>query len=469
MTKRIAILLGCIFSFAASAQERPNIILIMTDDQGWGQTGYYGHPLLKTPNLDKMAKNGLRLDRFYAGAPVCSPTRASVLTGRSCVRAGVPEHGYALRRQEKVLSQALKEVGYATGHFGKWHLNGLRGPGVPVFKEDTHSPGAFGFDSWITVSNFFDIDPIMSRSGVFEEFRGTSSEIIVDEALKFIEKAVAENRPSFTVIWDGSPHDPFVAREEDMKGFEHLDSRSKNHYGELVAFDRSLGKLRKKLRQLQIAENTMVWYCSDNGGLPRITPQTVGGLRGNKGTLWEGGIRVPCIIEWEGRIAPKISTYPASTMDIFPTIVDMLDLPPKTMLNPTDGESLKPLLENRGAKIRKKPIPFIFRGQGALIDNQFKLVATSIQEQTFQLFNLEKDKTEATDVSTLNPKKMETLKRAFMGWYDSVNRSVAGLDYPEKEVDENHPIPHFWKDDPKYGLFVKEHGGRPEYSGAYKR
>ena len=105
-----------------NAQERPNIILIMTDDQGWGQTSYYNHPILKTPNLDKMAENGLRFDRFYAGAPVCSPTRASVLTGRACVRSGVPSHGHALRKQEKVLPVALKKAGYVTGMTGKWHL-----------------------------------------------------------------------------------------------------------------------------------------------------------------------------------------------------------------------------------------------------------------------------------------------------------------------------------------------------------
>ncbi len=116
---------------SVAADSRPNIILVMADDQGWGQTGYYNNPVLKTPNLDAMAANGLRFDRYYAAAPVCSPTRASVLTGRTNERTGVMSHGYALRRQEKTIAQALKNAGYVTGHFGKWHLNGLRGPGVP--------------------------------------------------------------------------------------------------------------------------------------------------------------------------------------------------------------------------------------------------------------------------------------------------------------------------------------------------
>ena len=170
--------------------EMPNIILIMTDDQGWGQTGYYDHPILKTPNLDAMAENGLRFDRFYAGAPQCSPTRASVLTGRNNDRTGVFYHGYPLNKNEVTLAQKLKNIGYSTGHFGKWHLNGIRGPGIPIFEDDEYSPGVFGFDKWVSTTNFFDIDPIMSDNGNIVDFKGSSSEVIVNEALKFIEKNV---------------------------------------------------------------------------------------------------------------------------------------------------------------------------------------------------------------------------------------------------------------------------------------
>jgi arylsulfatase A-like enzyme len=447
----------------------PNIILIMTDDQGWGQTGYYNHPVLKTPNLDKMAENGLRFDRFYAGAPVCSPTRASVLTGRASVRTGVPSHGYALRKQEKVLPQALKEMGYATGHFGKWHLNGLRGPGVPVLKEDSHSPGDFGFDTWLTVSNFFDIDPVMSRNGKIEEFEGTSSDIIVDEALKFIEQSVGRQHPFLAVIWDGSPHSPFVAKEEDTKGFEGLDVKSKNHYGELVAFDRSLGNLRAGLRKAGIANNTLIWYCSDNGGLPEITPETVGGLRGNKGSLWEGGIRVPCIIEWEGHIKPGITSFPASTMDIFPTILDILDMPGDYMLQPVDGISIKPVIQNKNNGIRTTPIPFLYQEKGALIDNDFKLFSPDPDKGLFMLFDLANDKSESTDVSKKHPGKFEQLKSEFIKWHESAEKSIAGLDYPEGKVNSDEPEPQFWIDDVRYKSFIVKYGNRPEYSGVIKR
>ena len=442
-------------------KERPNIILIMTDDQGWGQTGYYDHPVLQTPNLDAMAKNGLRFDRFYAGAPVCSPTRASVLTGRTNDRTGVLDHGYALRKQEKTMAVALKNEGYATGHFGKWHLNGLRGPGVPVLKEDSHSPGKFGFDHWLTVTNFFDIDPLMSENGSFIDLKGNSSDIIVGKALEFIKEKSNQNLPFFTVIWDGSPHDPFVASEKDRSNFKSLNENSQHHYGELVAFDRSLGVLRKTLKDLGLENNTILWYCSDNGGLRNILPSTVGGLRGSKTTIWEGGLRVPAVIEWPQVIKPRITHYPASTMDIFPTIADILDLPETDLLKPVDGISLKPIFKN-DIKNRDKKIPFRYKDQGALVDNNFKLVATSIQKKEFELYDLENDSGETTNLAAQNPMIFNQMKKDFLKWSESIDSSQAGMDYPEGKV-LNNPERHFWMNDDRYKPYLKEWINRPEY------
>jgi arylsulfatase A-like enzyme len=441
---------------------KPNIVLIMTDDQGWGQTSYNNHPILKTPNLDAMAANGLRFTRFYAGAPVCSPTRASVLTGRSNDRTGVPSHGHALRRQEKTLPQALQKAGYRTGHFGKWHLNGLRGPGVPIRKDDTHNPGTFGFDEWLSVTNFFDMNPIMSRNGNFEEFEGDSSSIIVNEALNFIRETSKDKQPFFTVIWDGSPHNPFFASEEDREPFRELDARSQSHYGELAAFDRSVGILRKGLREFGVADNTLVWYCSDNGGLGNITPDSVGGLRGYKGSLWEGGIRVPGIIEWPSMIKPRITEYPASTMDIFPTIASILNLEEDAMGKPVDGSDLSPLFD-RKLKNREKPIPFRYNGKGAWIDNDYKLVATNIEQETFELYNLAKDPKETTDISQTNPALLNKMKSDFQKWNQSVMASVAGKDYPEGKVRDDEPKSHFWKEDEQYQPYFDEWKKRPEY------
>lgn len=444
---------GVLFSSAAHGTPedtaRPNIILIMTDDQGWGQTGYYNHPVLKTPNLDAMAENGLRFDRFYAGAPVCSPTRATVLTGRTNDRCGVKTHGYALRLQEKTLPAALKEAGYATGHFGKWHLNGLKGPGIPLLAEDDHNPGAFGFDEWVSVTNFFDRNPLMSRKGVFEQFEGDSSSIIVNEALKFIESTTHSGKPFFTVIWDGSPHSPWDASEEDREAFHALDRNSQHHYGEMVAFDRSVGVLRQGLRDLGVADNTLLWYCSDNGGLSKITPETTGGLRGNKGSVWEGGLRVPCIIEWPAVIKPRITPYPAATMDIFPTLAEILALQETALLEPTDGSSLNALFD-QDLKSREKPIPFRFHERGALIDNDHKLVATDLGKGTFELYDLKADPKETRDISQDEPELFDRMKSLFLAWNASVERSVAGKDYPEGRVRDGEPESHDWKEDARY-------------------
>ena len=446
---------------------RPNIVLIMTDDQGWGQTGYYNHPVLRTPNLDAMAANGLRFDRFYAAAPVCSPTRASVLTGRTPNRTGVLTHGYALRRQEKTLPVALKAAGYTTGHFGKWHLNGLRGPGVPVLGDDAHSPGAFGFDEWLTVTNFFDTNPIMSRKGAFEEFEGDTSAVIVHEAMKFIRSAQNNEKPFLAVIWDGSPHKPWRASDADREAFDGLPPGSQHHYGELAAFDRSVGALRSGLRDLGIADNTLVWYCSDNGGLKGLTPDSVGGLRGYKSSLWEGGIRVPGIIEWPDRIRPRVTDYPASTMDIFPTIAGILDLAESAHLDPVDGTSLVPLLTSN-LPARRKPIPFRYRSKGALIDNDLKLLAANVGAGKFGLYDLAADPTESRDISADSPEVFSRMRSEFEEWNASVDNSTAGRDYPEGRVLEGEPKPHFWMEDDRYRPYFQEWQERQEYSRALK-
>jgi arylsulfatase A-like enzyme len=452
----------------AAAAPRPNVVLVMTDDQGWGQTGYYKHPVLKTPNLDAMAANGLRFDRFYAGAPVCSPTRASVLTGRGNNRSGVPSHGHALRRQEKTLPAALKAAGYATGHFGKWHLNAIRGPGVPVLGDDSHHPGAFGFEAWLTVTNFFDMNPLMSRRGKFVEFEGDTSSIIVREAMTFIRASVESKKPFFAVIWDGSPHSPWVASDADRKPFASLDTKSQHHYGELVAFDRSVGVLRQGLRDLGVADDTLLWYCSDNGGLPGIKPDTVGGLRGYKGSVYEGGLRVPGVIEWPAAIKPRVTGHPASTMDIFPTVADVLGLPDSVLLEPVDGASLKPLFA-RDLPRREKPIPFRFGKKGALVDNDYKLVTQNIGGDAFALYNLADDPKESRDIGGDHPDVLKRMKAAFLAWSATVDASIAGKDYPEGRVRDDEPESHFWTEDDRYRPYFAEWSKRPEYAGRLKK
>ncbi len=437
------LLLLCM-SAGLQAERMPNIVLVMADDQGWGQVGYNGHPLLKTPNLDAMAAAGIRFDRFYAAGPVCSPTRASVLTGRTHTRTGVPTHGKRLCLQEKTLAQALKKAGYTTAHFGKWHLNGVRGNGIPVLGDDRNHPGHYGFDVWLSVTNYFDMDPLMSRNGKFEYFKGDSSEVIVAEALEFMKRQ--KGSPFFAVIWYGSPHAPFQAYDKDRKGFP--EGKHGDQLGEIVAIDRSVGALRQGLRDMGIEQDTLVWYTSDNGGLT-IDPDACGHLRGHKGSVFEGGIRVPGIIEWPGRIKPMTTDLPASTMDIMPTIVDLLDLPEDSMMSVRDGESILALFDGEIPK-RNHPIPFVFLRNMALIDGSHKLLSTNKnKDDSWQLYDLSNDPSETKDVSAEHPKVFAKMRAEAQAVMRSVEASAEGKDYPEGTVLQPQRSA-FWRDMEEY-------------------
>src|SRR5688572_29453055 len=352
--------------FGAESPGRPNIVLVMADDQGWGDTGYNGHPELKTPNLDELAKSGLRFNRFYAAHFNCSPTRASVMTGRHPNRCGTFSPGSPIRTQELTVARVLQDAGYATGHFGKWHLNGKSGdrnttaiPGRAILAGDPLSPGRMGFDEWVSADNFFDLDPVLGRSGVPEKFHGDSSDITTGEALKFIRRHAGAAKPFLSVVWFGSPHNPHQALPADKAAYSTLPEKEQNYYGEITAVDRSVGWLRAALRELKVADNTLLWYCSDNGGAQG--PKSTGNLRGSKGTLWEGGVRVPGIVEWPARIPkPFSSETPCSTLDIYPTVLEATGVPAQNQIQPLDGISLLPLIERKpGAETRSKPMAFV--------------------------------------------------------------------------------------------------------------
>ncbi|MGC3972178.1 MAG: sulfatase-like hydrolase/transferase [Pirellulales bacterium] len=324
------------------------------------------------------------------------------------------------------------------------------------------SPGAFGFDEWVSVTNFFDRDPLMLRGGRIEEFQGDSSEIAVAEASKFLERHREQGKPLFAVVWFGSPHSPFQASPEDRKQFAQLDAGSANHYGELVALDRAVGALCNKLRELKLADDTLLVFCSDNGGLGGIEPKTVGELRGNKGNVYEGGLRVPGIIEWPAVIRPRVTDYPASTMDLFPTVVDVLNLPADVLTQPVDGISLRPLFTKEIAR-REKPIPFRYQGQAAWIDNQYKLLSPSLKQGQFELYDLASDPSETKDLAETKPEVFERLHGEFTAWNESVERSFAGKDYPEGRVEPADPKPISWTESPAYQPYLDTWRKRPEY------
>ncbi len=451
------------------AADKPNVILVMADDMGYGQTGYYDHPVLKTPNLDTMASNGIRFDRFYAGAPNCSPTRATVLTGRTNDRTGVHNHGYAINKQEKTVARAFQKAGYSTAHFGKWHLNGLRGPGAPIFREDAHHPGHLGFDYWLSVTNFFDMNPILSRNGVWEEHGGDSSEIVVNEALDYIRGENEKGNPVFVVIWYGTPHSPFMAFESDARAFSDLTTASKNHYAELVAMDRSIGHLRKELRDFGMADDTILWFNSDNGGLPGIKPGTVGELRGFKNSVYEGGLRVPAVVEWPAHIKPQISSFPACTMDIFPTLIDFAGLPKNSINRVTDGMSLASII-NTSQSRRPAPIGFRHTGRAAWLDNNYKLITLKVGSGQYELYDLASDPREQKNILEQAPEVASRMIKSFEVWIASVEASRMGADYASGKVD---PFPRPQQTDlmtlPEYQKHFDEWIKRPEFKPYIER
>ncbi|MEM1095158.1 MAG: sulfatase-like hydrolase/transferase [Bacteroidota bacterium] len=397
----LGLLLSCQLEDAATP---PNIILLMGDDHGWEETGYNAHPHLHTPVLDEMAATGLRLDRFYAAHPSCSPTRASILTGRHPNRYGTFAPNYSLRPEEITIAHLLGEAGYRRGHFGKWHVG-------PVKAASPKSPGALGFDAWLSHDNFFELDPPLSRNGGPPEvFQGESSAVLVEEAIRFIREAKANGQPFFAVVWFGSPHEPYSGLPEDLARYDDLpdlyaDRDSvrltsnetgqqvtrplgevlRERYAEITAMDRAIGTLRDALRQEGLRENTLVWYTSDNGTPP--SGVLASPLRGRKGQLYDGGIRAPTVIEWPARItAPGTSATNAVTTDILPTLCHLVDactLPSR----PLDGTSLLPVLEGR--MTNRPPIFFWdFRSRHKTLSETTPWIEPDLQTGTTPLVKL---------------------------------------------------------------------------------
>jgi len=418
---------------------RPNIILCMTDDQGWGDVGYNGLTQIKTPALDAMAAGGLRLDRFYSAHPSCTPTRASVLTGRHPNRMGAFWPGMPLRKQEMTIAQAVKRAGYTTAHFGKWHMSGgAPGKGRPLESSDPLHPGQFGFDEWFTVSNWFDTDWTFSRNGKPVKVTGDGSDAIVSEALKFIDKNAKEDKPFLALIWFGSPHVPLKPTAEDLKA-----AGGSAYYGEMVGVDRAMGTLRSGLRKLGVSDNTMLWFNSDNGawvedGAAPDAYGSNGSFHGHKGELWEGGVRVPGLIEWPSRIRqPWATSVPVSTSDIYPTIVDLLKINIPDQVLPIDGVSIMPLIDGQ-MKVRPKPMGFwsyddkcgkcvADAGPSAWTDNRYKLIKHSPEK--IELYDLLSDPQEKTDLAGKYPELVARMRSELEVWLQSVTRSYGGADY----------------------------------------
>ncbi|QDT53316.1 Choline-sulfatase [Caulifigura coniformis] len=466
-TALIALIVGLLLAKPTHAAP-PNFVLCMADDQGWGDMAYNGHPALKTPVFDELAKSAWRFDRFYAAAPVCSPTRASVMTGRTPNRMGAFSWGWTLRPQEITVAEALKSAGYATGHFGKWHLGSLRADS-PV------SPGQSGFDTWLSSPNFFEIDPWMCDNGKAVQMKGEGSEVIVARALRFIEQQQQAGKPFLAVIWFGSPHNPHVGIEQDLALYQDQPKKQRHFLAEITAMDRAMGQLRDGLRQHKAAENTLLWYCSDNGAIPE---GSTGGLRGKKGNLYEGGLRVPALMEWPARLKDhRRIDVPCCTVDIYPTLIELAGT--KVEKQPVlDGISLVPLLDGQLSK-RNKPIGFwdyatrglpaksadllqelaaeqaagqqrpaaeaepihpdqlrtdypddTFPRHSAWLDGDWKLhrIEPPNGKLKWELYNLKEDEKETTDLLAKEPDRAAKMQTDLQTWLKSVVASLNGAD-----------------------------------------
>jgi arylsulfatase A-like enzyme len=217
-----------------------------------------------------------------------------------------------------------------------------------------------------------------------------------------------------------------------------------------------------------LADNTLLVFCSDNGGLPGITPETVGGLRGNKGSVYEGGLRVPGIIEWPAVIAPRVTDYPACTMDLFPTVADILGLPGDVFVQPLDGISLQPLFRGESPQ-RAQPIPFRFGSKIALVDNRYKLLTNDLGQGEFQLYDLEADPRETSDISVQKPDVFQRMKRELLTWNESVEASFAGRDYPQGAVVPADPEPQNWYDTAAYQAYLPAWKDRGDFKSYLER
>ena len=267
-----------------------------------------------------------------------------------------------MRPEEITIAHLLREAGYATGHFGKWHVG-------PVKAASPTNPGAMGFDEWLSHDNFFELNPTLSRNGgPPRRFAGESSEIIIDETIRFIGKSTQSGTPFLAVVWFGSPHEPYSGLEQDLALYDNLPDRYaekivsltsndtgdqirrplrdvlRERYAEITAMDRAIGTLRSYLDREGLRDNTVLWYSGDNGTPSSGLADTP--LRGLKGTMYEGGIRVPGIIEWPARIpTPRANQIAAVTSDILPTVAALAG---QAVPNrPLDGVDLEPLLDNR--------------------------------------------------------------------------------------------------------------------------
>ncbi|WP_105352108.1 MULTISPECIES: arylsulfatase [Pirellulaceae] len=438
-----ACLLLVVFGASAWATQRPNVVLVMTDDQGYGDVGIHGNQVVRTPHLDQFAREGTQLTQFYC-SPVCAPTRAALMTGRYFYRTGVIHTSRGAARmasEEKTMAEVFQDAGYVTGIFGKWHL----GDNYPLRPQDqgfqeslVHKSG--GITQPPDQPNDY-FDPLLWKNGEPVQAQGYCTDVFFNAAIDFIRDS--QDVPFFAYIATNAPHTPLIVDEAAWKRYadQEQDEVTAKVYAMVENIDENFARLLKTLDALKLRENTIVIFLTDNGPQQK---RFNGDLSGRKSMVLEGGIHVPCFVQWPAKLkgGDQVSTRHAH-LDWLPTLIEatsiQADLP-----NKIDGVSFWPQLSGKQKEVEPRKLFFqVHRGldpepyhNAAVLGERYKLVMndgsfgheklTDVPEKQrtgFQLFDLSKDPSEQNDLAKQMPEKVAELTKAYDAWFADVKAS----------------------------------------------
>ncbi|RFC45918.1 MAG: arylsulfatase [Verrucomicrobia bacterium] len=435
------ILFGLVDSWAAGSGRQPNILFLLTDDQGYGDVSAHGNPVLKTPHLDKLRSESVRFTNFQV-SPTCSPTRSALFTGRHEFKNGVTHtilERERLTLQAVTIAQVLQSAGYATGIFGKWHLGDEAEyqPNRRGFSEVfIHGGGGIGQifpGSCGDAPNNQYFDPFILHNGTFEKTSGYCTDVFYGQATRWIQSQLPGGKPFFAYIPTNAPHGPYIARPQDKALYEGkgLPADTESFFGMIHNIDENAGKLLAKLDEWGIAKNTLVIFMNDNGGTAGVKVFNAG-MHGAKGTAWIGGTRANSFWRWPGAFKPADCSALAAHIDFFPTLAEISGAGiPEAARTQVEGRSLVPLLENPAAPW---PDRYLFTHQGRwpkLADpNTKKYAMTSVRtsrwtlvsekggaEPAWQLFDLNEDFAQEHDMAARHPEVVKQLGGEFERWW----------------------------------------------------
>lgn len=424
-----------IAAFAAGEESRPNVILVMTDDQGYGDLSFYGNQKLKTPNLDQLADESTRLDNFHVD-PTCSPTRSALMTGRYSCRTGVWHTVMGrsfLRRDEKTMADYFAANGYQTGIIGKWHL----GDNAPYRPQDRgfhdvfiHGGGGVGQTPDYWGNNYF--DDTYFNNGTWENQSGYCTEIFFNQADRFVTQN--REKPFFLYLSTNAPHGPYLVDQKYSEPFKDqgLPSPLAEFYGMIVNIDENMGQLRNRLKELGLAQNTLLIFMTDNGTAAgaRKPHGYNAGMRGAKGSEYEGGHRVPCFWHWpEGKMnASRTLKSLTAHIDILPTLIELCHLQQKPAAPlPFDGISLAGLLKANSNSVPELEDRTIFV-QSHRIEHPKPWRKSTVLWKDWRLVNgkelyhLKSDPSQTVDLAKSRTELHKQLKDKYESWYAEVSR-----------------------------------------------